>query len=207
MINYIITDEDGFITKSGGKSALSFSHMTCESNETIRVVSASATGETHYWDQKLVAFPNKPFEHSVFNMSTKAWEDPSDLSAPTLLAVTSVNSIHGRARTSIATNIPFQGELYAEKRKEAIKYLDQLVEPADLTDYPFLAAEVGTTAPTANDLALVWLYMDDMWVSKLAELEADRISRIEAIESATTLAEIEAAVDNMDATISLIVGS
>lgn len=68
-------------------------------------------------------------------------------------------------------------------------------EPADLSSYPHLAAEVGITAPTAGELAALWDAMAAAWVQASAGIEAVEQGALKAIRDAVAgddVAAIEA---------------
>lgn len=84
-----------------------------------------------------------------------------------------------------------QAMVYTAKQEEARRYNAE--QPADLTGYPLLAAEVGISAPTAADLVALWLSMETLWLTTAAAIEAARFTGKNAIDAATTPAAIEAA--------------
>lgn len=86
-----------------------------------------------------------------------------------------------------------QAMVYLAKAAEARRYLAATPEPADLTDYPLLSAEVGITATTARDLAQTWLALDADWTAAAARIEGARIASKAAIAAAATPAAIAAA--------------
>lgn len=76
-----------------------------------------------------------------------------------------------------------QAMVYGAKQAEARAY-QAAGEPADLADYPLIAAEVGTTAPTAAEIAALWLAMEAQWVQAAAAIEALRLSAKAAVREA-----------------------
>jgi len=96
------------------------------------------------------------------------------------------------ARTQLITDLPGQDMIYLAKEAEARAWVSETTP--DLADYPLLAAEVGITAPDADQLAQLWLNMAALWRDAAAELEALRLSTKAAIEAAQTPAEIAAAL-------------
>ena len=86
-------------------------------------------------------------------------------------------------------------QVYAEKRDEATRYIAADAEPGpapDLTDYPYLAAEVGITAPTPLALAQLWLEMDSQWRRVAATIESISLNAKSQIGSADSRAEMDA---------------
>lgn len=99
------------------------------------------------------------------------------------------------ARTALITDLPGQSMIYLAKEAEARAWL---ADPApDMAEYPMLSAEIGITAPDAQALAQIWLNMATLWRSAAATLEARRLTLTAAIDAATTVAEVEAVVDQL----------
>ena len=114
-------------------------------------------------------------------------------------AMNHINEVTSKIRGNYITPIEAQPVVYTMKADEAKRFLDD--EDADLSNYPLIAAEIGLTAPTANEVALVYLHMSDMFVFALAELERIRLEAVYSIENATTRQEINNAVSLFDASI------
>lgn len=73
-------------------------------------------------------------------------------------------------------------------------------EPMDLSPYPHLAAEIGITAPTAGELAVVWDAMAAAWVQASAGIEAVEQGALKAIRDAVAeedIAAIEAVLQDL----------
>lgn len=120
------------------------------------------------------------------------------------LAIAMVQERVGTARRRYITAIPGQEMIYQAKEGEAIRYVAASPEPADLTDYPMLAAEVGITAPTAHELAQVWLGMAHLWRQVAAVLEAARLTANADIAAAPSIAAIAAILDTLQAQIAAL---
>lgn len=118
-------------------------------------------------------------------VAAKAARDLADAKSK---AIASVNEWAGKTRSLYITELPGQEMIYLAKQTEATAYLAS--RPADLTDYPFLAAEVGVTAPTAYELAQLWLNMAALWKGAAAQIENLRLTQIAQIESAASLSEL-----------------
>ncbi|MBN8294545.1 hypothetical protein JI664_21410 [Rhodobacter sp. NTK016B] len=96
------------------------------------------------------------------------------------------------ARRAAITDLPGQDLIYQAKEAEARAWL---ADPApDPADYPLLSAEVGITAPDAAALAALWISLSADWRATAATLEALRMTVGAAIDTATTEAEIAAAI-------------
>ena len=97
------------------------------------------------------------------------------------------------ARTAMITLLPGQEMIYLAKEAEARDWL--AADDPDLADYTLLAAEVGITAPTAGELAQLWLNMGALWRGAAARLEALRMTVCAAIAAAETPEEVAAALE------------
>lgn len=97
------------------------------------------------------------------------------------------------ARRSLVTPLTGQDMIYLAKEAEAIAWVADGAPV--LAGYPLLAAEVGITAPDADQIAQLWLNMAALWRQMAAQLEALRLSVGAAIDSATTQDAVELALD------------
>lgn len=115
------------------------------------------------------------------------------------IALASVREMVGTTRQAYITDLPGQDAIYQAKETEAEAYLD---DPSpNMADYPLLSAETGITAPTAADLATLWITMGTQWRSIAAQIEAARMTANAAIAGATTIAQIDAALAALDTAI------
>jgi hypothetical protein len=99
------------------------------------------------------------------------------------------------ARLAFVTPLPGQDMVYLAKETEARAWVGE-VSP-DLADYPLLSAEVGITAPDANQLAQLWLNMASLWRGAAAELEGLRLSTQAAIAAAGSEAELATIMESL----------
>jgi hypothetical protein len=86
--------------------------------------------------------------------------------------------------------------VYLQKREEAQRYLEAIslgVEP-DLALYPYLTMEIGSTAPTAQALAELWLYMNQQFQIAGSFIEAIRTGAKSQVRAAKSNADITAIV-------------
>jgi len=97
------------------------------------------------------------------------------------------------ARLAFVTPLPGQDMVYLAKEAEARAWV-AAIAPV-LSDYPLLLAEVGITAPDADQLAQLWLNMAALWRAAAAQLEALRLSTQAAIEAAVSPEEVTAIMD------------
>lgn len=105
-----------------------------------------------------------------------------------------VNSQIGAVREEYITPIPGQEMIYSAKEEEAKAFNAITPRPTDLSGFPFLKAEIGITAPSAQELADLWIQMAADWRTIGPLLEQLRLGTIEAVRAATTAAEIEQAM-------------
>jgi hypothetical protein len=111
-------------------------------------------------------------------------------------AVAEVNSLIAFVRNRIITDIPGQQMIYLRKETEAKEWLAS-AEPL-LSDFPLLAAEVGITAPSPDQLAQVWLNQAHRWAAVIAPaLERLRMEALGAVAEATDRAGIDRQVAAM----------
>lgn len=106
-----------------------------------------------------------------------------------------INQAAGEVRKRIYTDIPGQDALYLEKRAEAVAYVAEARgrgEPPTLVDYPLLANEVGVTAPTAWNLAQLWLNRSDQFKRVGAATERLRMQALIDITTAKDFESLEA---------------
>lgn len=113
-----------------------------------------------------------------------------DISGAQAVEVAEINQVIGTVREGFITAIPGQEMIYVEKEAEARAYLAQIPEPADLIDFPWLAQEVGVTAPSAYELAQVWLNMAANLRVVGSALEGIRLDHIRRVELAVSASEI-----------------
>lgn len=99
------------------------------------------------------------------------------------------------ARMAFVTPLPGQDMVYLAKETEARAWV--AAETPDLADYPLLSAEVGVTAPDADQLAQLWLNMAALWRTTAAELEGLRLSTKAAIAAAQSVEEIDTILEGI----------
>lgn len=93
-----------------------------------------------------------------------------------------VNRVRGEVRLLYITDIPGQQMVYADKEAQARAWLaDPEPDPAD---YPAIVAEIGSTAPTAHDVAQVYLTQAAIWRQVSAVIEGVAMTAHAAIDGA-----------------------
>ncbi|HEV8034391.1 hypothetical protein [Yoonia sp.] len=116
-------------------------------------------------------------------------------------AASEINATADEVRRRFVTPIAGQDMVYLRKEEEARRYLLADPEPATLADFPMLASEVGITAPTAFQLATIWLFMSGAWTRAAAAIEAARLSGIDRAHLAQSPSEIDQIVAETSATL------
>ena len=127
-----------------------------------------------------------------------------NLEAKRAEAIAAVNAAASQARGRYFTDILAQDTIYAKKEAEAKDYLAADPEPTALNDYPFLSKEVGKVAPTAYEVAQVYVNMAAQWEWLAAEMEDIRIGSLLSIEQATSVADILAARQSGEAALAAL---
>lgn len=107
-------------------------------------------------------------------------------------AVAAINQHAGQVRTLFITELPAQQMIYLAKEAEALAYL--AATPADLGQYPLIAAEVGITADTALALAQLWVGTANQWRALAANIEAIRLGHIKMLGHPELTVEAAASV-------------
>lgn len=108
------------------------------------------------------------------------------------LATDRINQIAGEVRARFVTVIPAQDMVYLLKEAEARAFLADAAPV--LANYPFIAAEIGITGITAEEVAQVYVNLAAILRATAAQLETARLGTIAAIEVAADAAAIDAAL-------------
>lgn len=122
----------------------------------------------------------------------EGWAD-TELVNRRLAAVARINTAAGAIRRLYVTDIPGQEALYLMKEAEARAWLAE-AEP-DPANHPLIAAEIGITAPTGDEVAQVYLNLAAIYVQAAAQLEHVRLGHIAMAEGAPTPEAADAAAD------------
>ncbi|WP_347268188.1 hypothetical protein [Paracoccus sp. (in: a-proteobacteria)] len=147
---------------------------------------------THYWDgAALQPYPPKPAPWMQFDFTAQEWQDlrsPAEVAAQLdtarLAAVARINALTGMVRRRFVTDIPGQEALYLMKEAEARAWL--AATAPDPAQFPLITAEVGITAPDADQVAQVYVNLAAIWLQTAASLETARLGHILAAETAAT---------------------
>lgn len=116
-------------------------------------------------------------------------------------AIARINARTGEVRGRFITISPGQEMIYLGKEAEALRYLAevQVSGAPDLSGFPFMAAEIGITAPTPLALAQLWVAMAAQWRQIGSVIEQARLGAVAGVEQATGAPAIAAAVAGWEA--------
>ena len=137
----------------------------------------------------------------MISLSRSAASKAIELTEHQNRTVAAINSAVGDVRAMYITVAPGQEMIYQAKEAEAKDFVAQPTTPTDLTPYPFIAAEVGTTAPDAPSVAQVFLNLADQWRALGARLEQARIHFIDQVRAQTTISGVDGALANFKLTL------
>ncbi|MDF3383371.1 MULTISPECIES: hypothetical protein [unclassified Sulfitobacter] len=129
----------------------------------------------------------------ILNRSAASLE--KEVAAARAVAVQDINRQTGAVRCRFITDIPGQQMIYADKEAEARAFVDLQPDPlessADMSRFPFIEKEIGTTAPTAYEVAQVFLNLAAQWRVVGADLEALRVRYNNRVYASVSQAEID----------------
>lgn len=156
-------------------------------------------------DLKYIAVDREDFDANVEKVIAgvvvpKSTPTPIDLELVRRRAISLIRGSISSSRAQYITVLPGQDMVYLEKEREAQRYMDAgAPEEFDPMEFPFLSGEIGVTAPSAYELAQVWLNMAAYWRAIAGALENARLTAVYAVETASTQAQIDAAVSVFEA--------
>jgi hypothetical protein len=149
--------------------------------------------------ENLDDYINRNWDGSVWTDNTVV-PDPTE-EAETALAVAkdaallAVTERISFVRLQFITDIPGQELVYKYKAEQAQDYIDFGL-PADLTNYPLIAAEIGTSSgATAADVANTFLAREAQLQQIATVMEGVRRVFIDALDVATDVSGVETARD------------
>lgn len=126
-----------------------------------------------------------------------------DVDAIRKAGVTRINARAGRVREMFITEAPGQSMIYLNKESEGLRWL--ATESPDLIDFPFIQAEIGITADTAEELATMWVTSAAQWRQIGAMIETARLSAVAAAEQADSKAEIASIMGALEQSLQTII--
>lgn len=206
----VFSDSTGEIIRVGRCSPGSIDLQSGDEGESIHPLDDAeiVRTDTHFiWtdpltDEKfVVAYPPKPTANAVFDFATQTW-GAGDIEELRNVARRTALDMFRKVRLDFVTVLPGQDLIYDAKKSEATAFLAATPVPTDLTDYPFIAGEVGTSSgATALAVALTYQAASNSLKLVGAALEAPRIVFGDAVSAATTAAEIDLALATLVATL------
>lgn len=161
----------------------------------------SVTDGTHFYDHSegvFVEYPARPNDRVTFDFTTMEWRDlrtveqkAADLDRARQAAIAAVNQWAGKQRMQFITDVAGQDMIYTAKEAEAIRWVLEQPDKSDMTEYPFIAAEIGVLAATPLEVAQIWINMAHIWRQEAARTEAIRVKANADIRAAETEDAIE----------------
>ena len=200
-VNYVVADSQGRIIRSGSCSEESFALQGGE-GETV-IAADGLDDKIHVWDSVAEEFrtiPTQPDPWSVWNGTD--WIDPrtpeeleAELTEAKTLAMREITTMRGKMRMVYITDIPGQDMLYMAKMEEARAYV--AAAHPDIADFPLIESEVGVTAPTADEVAQVFLNLNALWRDAAGQIDAACFQAEGAVMAAPDIATVTAIVEGM----------
>lgn len=194
MIHFALVHTSGRITQTGTAESAFDLHALVGPDVTPIVVEADVSDVTHWYDHgsgMIEAYPPRPGDWARFDFVQRVWIDPrtaddlaAELSAARGRAIAQVNGWAAQERAKHITAIPGQDMIYLAKEAEAIRWLGADPAPTDPADFPLIAAEIGITAETSDQLAQLWVNLGHLWRGLAAQIETARLGTIKAITEA-----------------------
>lgn len=152
---------------------------------------ASDPWGVYVWQGMVHPLPPKPGNWASFDPAAGEWIDArdeaqraADLATAKAGAIARVNGWTATARAQYITAIPGQDMVYLAKEAEALRWLAIDPAPVDLTGFPLIAAELGITAETPDQLAQLWVHLGELWRGLAAQIEMARLGTTKAINEA-----------------------
>lgn len=123
----------------------------------------------------------------------------AELQGAHLNAAQVIDDLVTAARLRFVTQLPGQEAIYLAKEVEARTFVSTLPEPDSLENFPYLAAEVGITAATPRDLALIWLRKGAQFRDLGAATENRRMAARKALAVAATPEAVAEVLNSLSA--------
>jgi hypothetical protein len=123
----------------------------------------------------------------------------AELHSARLNAAQVIDDLVTAARLRFVTQLPGQEAIYLAKEAEARTYVATVPEPDSLEDFPYLAGEVGITAATPRELALIWLQKGAQFRGLGAATENRRMAARKDLAEAQTVVEVNQILNDLSA--------
>lgn len=162
-------------------------------------------GTAYVKEGVVLEMPVKPNPYYEFDYSDETWKDLRDVSQKLAdfenkrkEALEQVLQISSEFEQKFVTPLPSQMEKYRRKEKDGADYLAAYsLDPAvDVSQFPWVAAEVGVTAPTAYEVAQIYVNLAYQWETIAFQYEPLRIQCVNEIELAESESEVDTSIAN-----------
>lgn len=153
-------------------------------------------GAIYIKDDQVKWYPPKPDEYHVWDAEGEFWADQHSKRLPEIkaYALSKINETTSQVRDRFVSPISSQSTVYELKRQQAVAFLSD--DNPTPEEYPLVFAEAGPglTAPTPYEVCQTYLNLNAVFLQALATVDGIRISFVNAIEAATTKAEVDSAL-------------
>ena len=149
-------------------------------------------------DGQPVAKEPKPGPLAEYDYVNTGWIEKPDeeLAQAKAELMDHINIRSSEMRQPFITNVKDQSTIYQLKKEEASRYMN---DPAPvLSDYPLLRAEIGVTADTAENVAQVYLQMNDMFMNALSMSESIRLGHVSLVEMSNDISQLASIKSSFD---------
>ncbi|PTW48337.1 hypothetical protein [Rhodovulum kholense] len=193
---WALVDESGYVLSAG-----STSQAAAVPEGAVPLPPEVSPRMAHLFRKLGNAWIARPAEDFPPNPSPEPEPAGAALASARRRAIAEITDVTSALRRRYITAADGQDMLYQAKRDEAVAYLALDPEPATLTLFPLLAAEVGITASTPYELAQLWVNMQAIWLAAAAQIEPIRLTAVYTVETAATEGEIATALATFRAAI------
>lgn len=175
---------------------------------TVVLDSEHVVGSEHWGDEDLIEisgiYPVQEFDEDVYVATGGTLEEniiipvleeqpATYLETKKTQAKDEIKSLAATARDKFRT--PGKDGVYLTKLSEGREWV-AAGKPEDLSEYPCITAEIGVTAPTAEDLVVLWETMNTVWTKQaLPAIERIEQNALLNIKNSSCVAEINEAKD------------
>lgn len=196
FVRFAVIAESGQIIRMGQTPDYMLDAQADEGQTAIDVTGIDIDDDTHYFHKGgFVQYPERSGDWAKFDFEQRKWFDPrTNADFERLFREAKGEAIHeieqwfNRYRKGYITPIEGQSTVYQLKKDEAQRFK---ADPSPvLLNYPLIEAEVGITADTPDNVAEVYLQLNDIMMTALAISEKVRLYYGVQIEAAGTINDI-----------------
>lgn len=203
-VKYAVVDSSGKIVRMGDTSPDMLAAQADEGELALNVTGLDISDDTHYFrDNSFMPIPARPASYgdwAVYDFIKRRWMDPRtpefferEFNEGKNSGLLEVNNWAHKIRRQYVTPIEGQTTVYQLKKDEAERFVAD-ANP-DLVNYPLISAEIGITADTAENVAEVYLQLNDIFMSTLAKVEGIRLGYIAQLEKAETIGAVNTIIE------------